>query len=133
MCTCGKWQNRELPCIDAMAYFRNYKQQSFPFILENTISSFYTYNSLQNLHKDNICPVIIPTLGRDLVTLPPNLIKRKRSTGCPKKQRLQKRSKFVSEEESNVIWSICNKNEVAIKELVTPGILYQTVNNNLLN
>ena len=53
-CTCGKWQDREFPCIDAIAYFKNYERETLENILIKHVSPFYNCRSLYNLYKKNI-------------------------------------------------------------------------------
>ena len=45
-CTCGKWQDREFPCIDALAYFRNYERRVFRDIIDNEVSPYYNCMTL---------------------------------------------------------------------------------------
>ncbi len=71
-CSCGKWQDREFPCIDAIAYYRNYENESLDGILTKYISPFYNCRSLFHLYKKNIKPVIISTLRNDGKTVGPN-------------------------------------------------------------
>ena len=105
-CTCGKWQDRAYPCIDAMAYFRNYEQESLEYILAKEVSSFYKYSSLYHLYRKNIKPVIISTLIADGETLPPGATNKRRA-GRPQKKRARNRSKFEIKEESPVQCSFC--------------------------
>ena len=99
MCTCEKWKDLESPCIDALAYYRKFDEISLDYVLDKHVSSFYSFKSLQNLFKGNICPVIIPTLIGDNETLPPGFTNKRKSIGRPRKQRLRKRSKFPTDEE----------------------------------
>lgn len=71
-CTCGKWQDREFPCIDGIAYFRNYENETLENILMKHVSQLYNCRTLYHLYKKNIKPVIISTLTSDGTTLGPN-------------------------------------------------------------
>jgi hypothetical protein len=109
-CTCGKWQDREYPCIDALAYFRNYKRLSFHDILEKHVSPYYSCNSLFLLWRKNICPVIISTLEHDETAQPPLSPERvKRQTGRPRMKRFRNRSKYPDPKDSKVICKKCTK------------------------
>ena len=83
-CSCGKWQEREYPCIDAMGFFRNHELLTFDKIVSTKVSVYYNYDSLQALYKENISSVSLSTLVSDGVTMPPKN-QRKRQTGRPKK------------------------------------------------
>ena len=72
-CTCGKWQDREYPCIDALAYFKNYERKNFRDIVDTEVSPYYNCMTLYLLWKTNINPVIISTLESDTSVLPPTL------------------------------------------------------------
>jgi hypothetical protein len=50
-CSCGKWQDWEFPCIDAIAYFRNYENESVDNILMKYVSPYYQSRSLFYLYK----------------------------------------------------------------------------------
>ena len=68
-CTCGKWQDHECPCIDAVAYFRLEKELSFEDILDQHVSNFYKFERQQNLFTENMNPVIVDNLKKDGITL----------------------------------------------------------------
>ena len=69
-CTCGKWQDREYPCIDALAYFKNYERKNFRDIVDTEVSPYYNCMTLYLLWRTNINPVIISTLESDTSVLP---------------------------------------------------------------
>ena len=108
ICSCGKWQEREYPCIDAMAFYRNYEHMTFEKILSTKVSGYYNYDSLHKLYKDNITSVSLTTLVNDELTMPPPNI-RKRQAGRPKTRLLRKRSKYATPEESIIICALCNQ------------------------
>ena len=107
-CTCGKWQDREYPCIDALAYFRNYARMSLRDVLEQTVAPYYNCRSLYFLWKNNICPVIISTLDSEPTALPPFVEEKvKRQTGRPQKKRFRPRSKYPDPEDSKIVCKKC--------------------------
>ena len=85
-CTCGKWQDREFPCIDGIAYLRNCENETLEGILMKHVSPLYNCRSLYHLYKKNIRPVIISTLSSDKTTLGPKKRKKKLS-GSSKSQK----------------------------------------------
>ena len=50
-CSCGKWQDREYPCIDAIAYFKNSEHESVENILMKYVLSYYTSRNLYYVLK----------------------------------------------------------------------------------
>ena len=110
-CTCGKWQDREYPCIDALAFYRNYAKLSFRQILEDKVSPYYNCKSLYFLWKSNICPVIISTLEYDTGIKAPILKEETiRQSGRPQKnRRFRPRSKYSNPEDSKVICKKCGE------------------------
>ena len=106
-CTCGKWQDRCYPCIDAMAYFRKYEHYTLANIMAKEVSQFYNCRSLYHLYRKNIKPVIISTLTPDGETLPPGETNKRRA-GRPKKKRMRNRSIFEDPEDSPIICSFCD-------------------------
>ena len=108
ICTCGKWQDREYPCIDAMAYYRNIAKLSLKDILEQQVSSFYNCRSLYLLWKTNICPVIISTLEYDRGVLPPFDVEQiKRQSGRPRVKRFRPRPTCNRPEDSKIVCKKC--------------------------
>ena len=107
-CTCGKWQVRDYPCIDGIAYFRHIENEPVQNILIKHVSQLYNCRSLFHLYKKNIKPVIISTLLGDGKTLGPN--KRKNKTaGRPKVKRIRFRSKFERPEDSTITCKLCTR------------------------
>jgi hypothetical protein len=93
-CTCGQWQEHQVPCVDACAYFRLTENRNLDYVMQHAVTKFYKYESLNAVYKKSFIPVIIDTLHYDGETLPPTpSVKRK--AGRPKKQRLRVRHKGV--------------------------------------
>ena len=107
-CTCGKWQDRAYPCIDAVAYYRLFENQSLENILANEVSQLYNCRSLYHLYKKNMKPVIISTLTMDGKTLPPGDTNKRRA-GRPRKKRIRNRSKYEDADDSPIICSFCEQ------------------------
>jgi hypothetical protein len=114
ICTCGVWQDTQVPCVDAMAYYRLKEEKSLEQIMLNYICSFYKYEAEHDLLVKNISPVIMDTLVKDGKTLPPQYTG-KRQAGRPIKKRIRKRSKFSDPSESRIKCSGCGKNGHNIK------------------
>jgi hypothetical protein len=110
-CTCGKWQDREFPCIDALAYFRNYEKISVNKVLANEVAAYYNSRVLYFLWKTNINPVIISTLEKTQEILPPiDFETNKRQSGRPKKKRYRlNRSKYANPAESKISCQNCGE------------------------
>ncbi len=94
-CTCGIWQDTELPCLEAMVFLRKMQNKNFQQILRENVSPFYTFWSLQNLYDENVNPVVINMLEPDEVTQPP-VSTEKRQPGRPKNRRYRFRSIFAN-------------------------------------
>jgi hypothetical protein len=109
-CTCGKWQDHEFPCINALAYFRNNEGKILREIVETKVSPLYNCMTLYLLWKTNINLVIISTLENDPNVLPPTLDDtQKRQPGRPVKKRFQPRSKFPNPKDSTITCKKCNQ------------------------
>ncbi|KAG7361808.1 hypothetical protein IV203_036909 [Nitzschia inconspicua] len=107
-CGCGKWQDHEVPCIDAIAYYKKIEKQTLQYIIDNHVSGQYKFETVNELLKDNIIPVCLETISADGITLPPNVVKR--PSGRPKKVRLRKRTRFAHDpQKSNIRCSRCKK------------------------
>lgn len=108
-CTCGLWQEYDLPCVHAMAYYRKHRRLLLPNIKSNYISSYYTYEMQNQLTAVNLVPVVISRLVMDEEeTLPP--MNPKRAAGRPKVVRIRNRSKYVNpQEQSRIICQLCHK------------------------
>ena len=91
-CTCGYWQDTELLCVHAMAYYRIIEEKNLKEIFDLPFCQYYSYQYLYKLYKENINPVIIEVLPNDNETKPPP-INRKRQAGRPPTKRIRKRSK----------------------------------------
>lgn len=63
VCTCCVWQEHELPCVPALAFFKDWEGRSFPDILEY-LPSIFKYSNQQMLTEKNIEPVIIDRMER---------------------------------------------------------------------
>ena len=114
-CTCGEWQDHELPCIDALAYYRLYEKITLNDVLERHVNEKYTYGNEREMLAINIVPVCLETIIPDGLTLPPKQ-STKRSTGRPKKVRIRKRSRWSHDpEKSNVVCSKCKQRGHNIK------------------
>jgi hypothetical protein len=108
-CTCGIWQDTELPCLEAMVYFRKVLGKPFADILLEDVSPFYTFWALQNLYDENVHPVAISTLEPDENTLAPVGVER-RQPGRPKERRVRFRSKFTyPKKDCPIICSKCGR------------------------
>ncbi|KAG7372186.1 MULE transposase domain containing protein [Nitzschia inconspicua] len=107
-CECGKWQDHEVPCINAIAYYKKIEKQTLQYIIDNHVSGQYKFETVNELLKDNIIPVCLETISADGITLPPNVVKRR--SGRPKKVRLRKRTRFAHDpQKSNIRCSRCKK------------------------
>jgi hypothetical protein len=91
-CTCGKWQDMDVPCVDACSIYRLIYNHQITYAYEK-VSRFYKINTLNALYTRNIEPVIIDVLKYDKVTDRPN--NDKKPPGRPKKKRIRKRQKPV--------------------------------------
>jgi hypothetical protein len=83
ICECGHWQEHEIPCIDAIAYFRHHKQLTIVQVMRTYVDKKYTYENEKQLLVENIIPVCMETIDPDGLTTPP-LPLTKRSSGRPK-------------------------------------------------
>ena len=106
-CSCGKWQDHKFPCRHAMSFFKTI-EANLPFqsIIDKYSHDFYKYESLHNLYKRNVSPVIIDHLRYDKIIQPPHIYI---PTGRPRKKRMRARSKFIDKSKSTIHCSICNQ------------------------
>ena len=109
-CERGEWQEHNIPCLDAMAYYRLHEKLTVNVVLENHINKVYTYENEKNLLRSNIVPVCMETLTPDGVTNPPLPLTENRS-GRPKKERFRSRS--IPRDDSDkkrapIVCSICS-------------------------
>jgi hypothetical protein len=71
LCSCGKWQDDDVPCIEGMEVFQIYDEQPLDFVFDNLVFPWYWYESHQKLFKHNIIPVEVAQLVKDGDTKPP--------------------------------------------------------------
>ncbi|KAG7363118.1 hypothetical protein IV203_026478 [Nitzschia inconspicua] len=45
-CECGKWQDHEVPCIDAIAYYKMIEKQTLQYIIDNHRTADYVINHI---------------------------------------------------------------------------------------
>ena len=102
VCTCGKWQDHQYPCIDGVAVFKIIKKMKFEDILYNNVPKFYFLETQEAIYSNTIEPVIIDTVRPDGETLPPELTGKLRP-GAPKKNRLRFRPPKTKVKENNSI------------------------------
>lgn len=108
-CDCGQWQAYGVPCVDAMAYFRLYRNMTLQHIIDTYVDKQHTYNHEHKVLKNNFFPVCMQRISYDGITLPPTR-SNKRSTGRPRKIRFRKRSRWAYEpEKSNIVCSKCRQ------------------------
>jgi hypothetical protein len=74
-CTCGKWQDENLPCVDAIAYYRKVKGYPYSYIMDTFVPDFYRYENQVLLLKHAFWPVVIDTLAKDGEIKPPYIKK----------------------------------------------------------
>ena len=67
--TCGKWQEREFPCIRAFAYFQIHERNMFRENMETEVSLFYKCMTLYLMWKNNINPAIIRTMENNTIII----------------------------------------------------------------
>ena len=90
-CECGEWQEHNIPCLDAMAYFRIHAKATMNQVLQNHIDNLHTFENERELLQSNIVPVCLDTLTADGICLPPKPLT-DRVSGRPKKERFRRRS-----------------------------------------
>lgn len=90
-CTCGRWQEHDVPCVDFMAYLRHHERKAFQDIMKHNVSKYYTYNYQCELFRHHIKPVTFDLLVKDNETKSP-VLGQMRQSGRPRKQRLRKTS-----------------------------------------
>ena len=106
-CTCGIWQEYyQYPCIHAMGWLRIYRKMEFEEIIEHYVSILYKNSTQIEITKQNINPVIISNLVKDINVLPP------RNTGTnlagrPKTKRI--RNRIVHPEQRKKKIARCSK------------------------
>jgi MULE transposase domain/SWIM zinc finger len=108
-CSCGEWQEHGIPCVHALAYFKDKEELLFEEIVQK-VDKQYTYEMENELLNENIVPVCIDRLFPDRSTLPPGDALQSRPPGRPRKRRIRARSKWASEpEKSPIVCSRCGK------------------------
>ena len=90
-CECGEWQEHNIPCLDAMAYFRLHQKITVNQVLLQHIDNKYTYENEKDMLRLNIVPVCTETITPDGITLPPKPLT-ERGSGRPKKERFRQRT-----------------------------------------
>jgi hypothetical protein len=88
MCSCGKWQEYNYPCIDALAWLKQHEGRTIDFVLTHYVSNFHTFEYEKEFLMVNINPVCRQNIKCDGVTFPPKELEIKR-TGRPKTKRLR--------------------------------------------
>ena len=86
-CSCGWWQEYDTPCKDACAVYRHTLGGNISWIYANT-SIIYSIETIRNILRKNINPVIIDNITHDGNTKPPKESK-KRKPGRPKTVRIR--------------------------------------------
>ena len=82
MCTCGYWQEYQVPCVHACAYGRMKLDCEAVFFSTRYIHDIHRHSSLHELYAVNINPVILDTVMFDLQMKPNPVVK---GRGRPKK------------------------------------------------
>jgi hypothetical protein len=90
ICTCGKWQEFNYPCIDALAVLKLYDGKTIEYVLQRYVSKFHSFLYEWEFLARNMNPVCRPNLKSDGVTKPPKPLET-RPTGRPKNKRLRSR------------------------------------------
>jgi hypothetical protein len=107
LCTCGKWQEHDYPCVDAFSYFCIHEERTFEYIVDKYVSRWYRYECEQKMLSYTITPVVVDTLVKDGETMPPAETDKKQP-GRPKKTRIRNCFKYRSDD-SPVVCSLCNE------------------------
>lgn len=105
-CTCGLWQEYNVPCVDAVAYLRIWKNKTIDEIIDEDVSRLYTYEYLHKLYKENLNAVALSTLRHDGVTSVAQIAP-KRQPGRPKMLRYRNRSKYANPADSKIKCKKC--------------------------
>jgi hypothetical protein len=71
-CRCGLWLEHDIPCIDAVAYYRLIVGCDMETMMRNEVSNYYTFGYEKKLFEKNINPVTIDNLVTDGNTMPPD-------------------------------------------------------------
>ena len=101
-CSCGQWQEHDVPCIDACAYYRLREQKTINYV-KDTCSEYYKYSSVSAVFRKTFIPVTVDNLRNDGETKPPPT-SNKRKIGRPKFKRLRTRHKGIKK-----LLIICSK------------------------
>jgi hypothetical protein len=107
-CTCGKWQEQDLPCIDAVAYFRHAKERDQEWIFTREVSKFYSVRNHNEMFRKNICPVTTDFITTDGITLPPSGTGRGQ-VGARKKKRLRPQRNYIDVPTAKYKCKVCQK------------------------
>jgi hypothetical protein len=108
-CDCGEWQEHGIPCVHAVAFFKDHERLSYEQVLAK-VDWQYTYETEKELLKKNIVPVCIDRIFPDGCTQPPDDALLTRSPGRPAKKRLRSRSRWANEpSKSPITCARCGK------------------------
>ena len=107
-CTCGKWQEHNVPCIDAVAYLQIFEEKSLQEILNEDLSKLYDYACIHKLYKSNINAVALSTIKSDGTTLPAKRLC-KTQPGRPKALRFRRRCKYEKDNDSIIKCKTCTR------------------------
>ena len=105
-CECGEWQEHNIPCIDAIAYYRFHEKLTADEVLANHVDKLYTYENEKEMLRMNIIPVCTDTITPNGLSKPPKPLT-ERGSGRPKKERFRRRS-IPSETRGGVVCSRCS-------------------------
>jgi hypothetical protein len=106
-CSRGKWQEHDVPCTDAVAYYCIHEEKLLDYIFEKCSHAWYKYESHQKLFSKNIVPGVIDQLVMEGETCPPN--KGKQQARRPRVRQIRNCSKYRVAEESPIICSLCQQ------------------------
>ena len=107
-CQCGKWQDYQYPCIDAIAVIYMVYQKDIEFVYSNYVCNFFKYESIHEVLNWNIIPINVHNLVPDGKTQPP-MKNMNKSSGRPKTDIRLRASKYKGDEKSPIVCSICKQ------------------------
>ena len=88
-CSCGKWQEFQIPCRHAIAYYRHWGEHNLDWIMENVVDDIWRMKTLKTLYEPNLYPVMLHNIRPDGITEPPAA---RRQAGRPKQNRFRART-----------------------------------------
>jgi len=116
-CDCGEWQGQGgVPCIHALAYFKQHLKLTLDEVLSDRVNQHYTYEDESRLLKKIWFSVCIDHVIPDESTLPPHDIGKRPALPLrplpatmmvTTKQRIRNRSRFASNPENSPI--VCGR------------------------